>query len=295
MIRNLMMILSVATLFAACDKKSSHRKTPGGMPYQVFEGKGGDTIYKGSYIKIHVTQKVNDSVYFTSTDKLPVYFMVTEPQPYDISEVWTKVRVGDSIIAVQMMDTFIKRSPQSLPPHFKNGDKITTYAKILGVFVSDSLKMADKMKIEKDFLDNEIVSIEKYLADKKLKGVKTPSGAYVEILNPGTGNNIESGNYVSVNYTGTTFEGVKFDSNTDTSFQHVEPLSFTVGRAEMIQGFDEAMKFLKPGAKARVYIPSMLAYADRPGSALIKPYEKLIFEIEVTNVQDQAPSGIKMP
>lgn len=295
MIRNLMLLITTSTLFVACGEKASHHKTPGGMPYQVYEGKGGDSVLQGSFIKIHVTQKVNDSVYFTSNDKIPVYFQVTEARPYDISEVWTKVRVGDSIVAVQMMDTFIKRNPQDMPPHFKNGDKIYTYAKILDVFTSDSAKLADKLKEEQQFLANEIKSIEKYLDDKNLKWQKTPSGVYVEILNPGTGNLIDSGKYVSLNYTGTTFSGVKFDSNTDTSFHHTEPLSFTVGNKEMIGGFDEAMRYLRMGAKARIYIPSMLAYADRPNSPLIKPYEKLIFDLEVTNVQEKAPATQIMP
>ena len=288
--RILTMVFVAAVLFSACGKKASHQKTPGGLAYQVFEGKGGDSVRQGDFIKVHVTQKVNDSVYFTSTDKLPIYFNVTEAQPYDISEIWTKVRVGDSIVAVQMMDTFIKRNPQRVPPNFRNGDRIYTLAKVLAVFKNDSLKLADKTREENLFKDAEVRKIEKYMADKNLKGQKTPSGVYVETLTPGAGENIKAGQYVSVNYTGTSFSGEKFDSNTDSSFQHVEPLRFTVGRQEMIPGFDEAMTFMKKGTKARIYLPSMLAYADRPNSPKIKPYEILIFDIEVTDVQNAAPA-----
>lgn len=277
--------------FASCGEKSTHHKTPTGLPYQVFEGKGGDSISQGSFLKLHVTQKINDSVYFTSAGKMPVYIMVTEPQPYDVSEVWTRIRVGDSIVAVQMMDTFIKRNPSSVPPHLRNGDKIYTYARILDVFPNDSLKELDKKKTEEEYLASEVRTIEKYMADKKIKGQKTPSGVYVEILSPGTGELVQSGNYVSVNYTGKTFDGVTFDSNTDSSFNHVQPLSFTVDNGEMIKAFDEAVKLLRKGTKARFYIPSMLAYADRPGSPLIKPYDKLIFDIEVLDVQPKGPTG----
>jgi FKBP-type peptidyl-prolyl cis-trans isomerase len=286
---NVLLMLGLVAL-AACGEKASHHKTPGGLAYQVYEGKGGDTIYKGSFLKLHVTQKINDSVYFSSADKMPVYIMVTEPQMYDVSEIWTRVRVGDSIVAVQMMDTFIKRNPASVPPHLRNGDKIYTYARILDVFATDSLKELDKKKTEAEYLASEIRFIEKYLADKKIQAQKTPSGVYVEVINPGTGEQVKSRNYVSVNYTGRTFDGVTFDSNTDSTFNHVEPLSFTVDNEEMIKAFDEAVKVLRKGAKARFYIPSMLAYADRPSSPLIKPYDKLIFEIEVTDVQASAPA-----
>jgi FKBP-type peptidyl-prolyl cis-trans isomerase len=289
------MVLAASILFSACGKKASHRKTPGGLAYQVYEGKGGDSVRQGDFIKVHVTQKVNDSVYFTSTDKLPIYFNVTESQPYDVSEIWSKVRVGDSIVAVQMMDTFIKRNPQSVPQQFRNGDRIYTLAKVLAVFRNDSLKMADKKKEEDLFVQAEVKKIEKYMADKNVKGVKTPSGVYVETLSPGVGENIRPGQYVSVNYTGTSFSGVKFDSNTDSTFQHLDPLKFTVGRKEMIDGLDEAMTYMKKGTKARIYIPSMRAYADRPTSPNIKPYEILIFDIEVLDVQDSAPAQPQPP
>jgi FKBP-type peptidyl-prolyl cis-trans isomerase len=286
---NLIWIFATAALMTGCKEKSISGKTPGGLAYQVYGGKGGDSVRKGDFIKVHVTQKINDSVYFTSTDKFPIYFAVGESQPYDISEIWTRVREGDSIVAVQMMDTFIKRNPQSVPPEFKNGDRIYTLAKVLAVFKSDSLQQLDKVKEEANFKASEISKIEKYLADKNLKAVKSPSGVYVETLTEGTGDLIKPGQYVSLKYTGTSFSGVKFDSNVDSSFNHTDPLNFTVGRQEMVEGFDEAMTLMMKGTRARIYIPSMLGYKDRPRSPAIKPYEILIFDIEVLDVQNSAP------
>src|SRR5687768_11465599 len=89
-------VLSGTILIAAC-KQAAHKKTPGGMPYQVFEGKDGKPIVAGNFIKIHVTQKIQDSVYFSTHGKLPMYVKVEEKgAPYELSEIWTKVRTGDS-------------------------------------------------------------------------------------------------------------------------------------------------------------------------------------------------------
>jgi FKBP-type peptidyl-prolyl cis-trans isomerases 1 len=294
MIKNLVLFLLAGLLLASCSKVS-HRKTPGGMPYQLYKGKGGEKIYAGNFIKIQLTQKVKDSVYFTTDDKFPIYLPVSTPQPYDISETWTKLRVGDSIVAVQLMDTFIKRNPGSIPKDFKNGDRITTYVKILGVFTHDSLVTKDEKKMADEKLATEIKTVEKYLADKKINAQRTPSGAFVEVINPGTGNPIDSGKYVSVNYTGTTFAGVKFDSNTDSTFQHVGPYSFTIGAGEMIKGFDEGVSMLRMGGSGRVYTPSMLAYGPRPGSPLIKPFENLIFDVTVVDVKDSNPNARNLP
>lgn len=283
-------VLVTGLLLTACDK-ATYKKTPGGMPYQVFAGKDTLTAKAGQYLKINLSQKIKDSVYYDTYGNIPLYIQVRETaQPYDLSELWAKLHVGDSVVATQLMDTFIKRSPPgSIPPEFKKGDRIQTYMKVLGIFANDSLKTADENKEKEQYAVMEIAAVEKFVADKKISTQKTPSGVLVEVMTPGTGNLIDSGKYVSLDYTGTTFKGVKFDSNIDPAFGHVQPLSFTVGNKEMIKGFDEAMLFLRPGATARIYVPSLLAYGATPPRGAIKPFENLIFELKVTDVKDQAP------
>ncbi len=292
-IKNLLLLVLCAAAVAGCNK-GSYRKTTGGMPYKVFGGKDTTKVKAGDFIKVLLTQKINDSVYF-STSKLPLYLQVAPtPQPYDISEIWTKLEVGDSIVATQMMDTFIARSPANVPPQFKKGDKIITYARVIAVFSSDSLARLDDEKGRKELLAAEIAEVAKFVEAKKVTAQKTPSGAYIEIINPGTGADVDSGKYVSVNYTGTTFAGVVFDSNTDTSFHHTEPYPFVAGSGSMIKGFDEAVQFLKQGGVAKVYVPSMLAYGGNPSTPKIKPYEHLMFEIQVTDVKDKMPTRPEM-
>ncbi len=290
-LRFLFAFLASGLVLAGCSK-AKYKKTKGGMPYQLFEGKDTQRIRAGNFIKMQFTQKIKDSVYFTTVGTLPQYQQVNgQDQPYDISELWTSLKLGDSIIATQMIDTFIARSPQNVPPQFKKGDKIVTYVKILGIFTSDSAARADFDKANKEWLANEIKTIEQYLADKKITAIKTPSGAYVEVLNPGTGNVVDTGKYVSVNYTGTSWSGTRFDSNTDSAFGHVGPYPFVAGTAAMIKGFDEAVLMMRLGGKVRVYIPSILGYGGQPTTPKIKPFENLIFEVELVDVKDKAPAA----
>ena len=294
-IKNLVLFLFAAAVVAGCGKVS-YKKTPGGMPYQVYKGKDTQRIYAGNYVKVNLIQKIKDSVYFSTEGKLPIFLQVNAtPQPYDIAELWTSLRVGDSVIATQMMDTFIKRSPQNISPDFKKGDKIITYVKILGVYANDSAARADDEKGKKEFLAGEIRIVEKYLADKKITAQRTRSGAFVEILNPGTGNLIDSGKYITINYTGTSWSGKKFDSNTDTTFHHATPYSFVAGAGQMIKGFDEALLLMRPAGTAKIYIPSLLAYGANSNSPLIKPYEHLMFDVEIVKVQDKEPVREQLP
>lgn len=289
-IKNLLLFLFAGTLLVSCDK-ATYKKSKGGMPYQLFKGNDTQQIKNGNFIKIQFTQKINDSVYFTTVGSFPQYKQVDSSQvtPYDISELWTSLKVGDSVVATQMMDTFIKRDPTRVPPQFKRGDKIMTFVKILAIFKSDSAARIDYEKTNKDWMEGETKTIQKYLDDKKIITQKTPSGVFVEMITPGTGNLIDSGKYISAKYLGYTLAGKKFDGNIDSTFGHTDPLSFIVGTGAMIKGFDDGVKMMRLGSKAKIYIPSILAWGGNPSSPIIKPYENVIFEIEIVDIKDKAP------
>jgi FKBP-type peptidyl-prolyl cis-trans isomerase FkpA len=276
-------------IMAGCGK-SSYKKTKGGMPYKLYPGKDTQQVRAGGFVKLSITKKVNDSVLFTTDKGLPAYQFVSPTiNSYDISELWTSLKVGDSLVMTQMVDTFIKRAPEQVPPQFRNGDRVITYVKILAVFPTDSATRNDYDNEVKKMAVKESNEIEKYLADKKITAEKTPSGAFVERIQAGTGNTPVVGNYVTVNYTGTSWSGVRVDSNTDSAFGHVQPYPFTVGVGEMIKGFDEAVLMMQKGSKVKVYIPSTLGYGAQGRQPNIKPNEHLIFDLELLDIKDKAP------
>lgn len=257
-------------------------------------------------MKVHVMRMVNDSLLFNTRDQIPVYIPVTQAsQPYDISELFTSLKKGDSVYTVQMVDTFIRRNPEQVPPPFKNGDRLISTFKVLDVFKTAEEYQADLEKEQTAMfgrdpkiqaqLKKDIQGITDYLAKNNISAQKTGLGTYVEIINPGNGAAIKKGSYVSLSYKGTAFSGIVFDSNMDSTFQHTEPLNFVVDQGPMIKGIQEGIKVLKKGAKARLFIPSTLAYGESPGSPDIKPFENLIFDIVVLDVQDNAPQQPQMP
>ena len=290
--RILALVMLVA--FAACKNDLSFKKTKGGMPYKVFPSKEGKPLKVGEFVKAHVIRKINDSVTFDSHGKMALYFPVDSVgTPYDASEVMSKLKVGDSLVAVQLIDTFMKRYPGQVPPIYKKGDRLITIYTILDV-MPEKAAMADYEKEKNNRLAGEIQQLSDWLAKNNIKAVKTGKGTFVEIKNPGTGPAIDSGKYISVNYTGRSFSGRVFDSNQIDSFGHMQPLSFTVDVSPMgVRGFTEGLKVFKKGGKGTIFIPSMLAYGDKPPTPAIKPYEHLIFDVEILDVQDKEPQPTK--
>jgi peptidylprolyl isomerase len=65
------------------------------------------------------------------------------------------------------------------------------------------------------------------------------------------------GNRVSVHYTGSLEDGSVFDSS-----RKGDPLSFTIGKGEVIPGFDTAVTGLEVGGSITVSIPPAEAYGE---------------------------------
>ena len=71
----------------------------------------------------------------------------------------------------------------------------------------------------------------------------------------------------------------------DASYDRGEPIEFTLGSGQVIQGWDEGIGYMSVGSKATLVIPSHLAYgANPPGGSIIKPYTPLVFDVELVGV-----------
>jgi FKBP-type peptidyl-prolyl cis-trans isomerase len=109
---------------------------------------------------------------------------------------------------------------------------------------------------------------------------KLASGLQYEDVVVGSGKMAEPGMNVSVHYTGTFTDGVKFDSSLDRG----TPYTFQLGAGEVIQGWDEGIKGMRIGGKRKLTIPPDMAYgsAGRPG---IPPNATLLFDVELVGVK----------
>lgn len=129
---------------------------------------------------------------------------------------------------------------------------------------------AKNLATSKAFFDN----------NKKQPGVKTLSSGlqYIEIT-PGKGTSPKGTDMVEVNYRGTLLDGTEFDS----SYGRKEPNVFQVDN--LIPGWQEALKLMKPGAKWKIFVPPQLAYGTNGAGNVIEPNSALIFEIELIAVK----------
>ena len=109
---------------------------------------------------------------------------------------------------------------------------------------------------------------------------KTASGLYYKITEKGNGKKPKKGDQVAVHYTGMLLDGKVFDS----SLYRGQPLNFAVGIGQVIEGWDEGILLLNEGDKARLVIPSDLAYGSQGAGGVIPPNAALVFDVELVRV-----------
>lgn len=108
-------------------------------------------------------------------------------------------------------------------------------------------------------------------------------GIKITTIQEGNGEIAQSGNTVSMNYTGKLVDGTVFDSNVDPKFGHVEPFVFTIGAEEVIKGWDVGITGMKVGEKRTLEISPELAYGDN-GIGPIPPKATLVFDVELLQI-----------
>lgn len=119
---------------------------------------------------------------------------------------------------------------------------------------------------------------------KPTQGAPLPPGPTkleIEDIVVGSGRLANAGDAVHVQYTGTLTNGKKFDSSYDHGG---DPFKFTIGKGEVIKGWDQGVVGMKVGGKRRLRIPSDLGYGEKGSPPSIPPGAGLLFEVELVSI-----------
>jgi peptidylprolyl isomerase len=116
--------------------------------------------------------------------------------------------------------------------------------------------------------------------------VTPPSGAaptklVTKELIAGTGAEAKAGDTVTVNYVGVLYKGGK---EFDASWKRNEPFSFTLGKGQVIKGWDQGIPGMKVGGRRELIIPSALAYGATGSPPTIPANAPLVFVVDMLGV-----------
>jgi FKBP-type peptidyl-prolyl cis-trans isomerase FkpA len=110
--------------------------------------------------------------------------------------------------------------------------------------------------------------------------ITTASGLTIEDTVIGKGAAATAGRDVTVHYAGWLADGTQFDSSREKE----DPFQFTLGKKEVMDGWEEGLRGMKVGGTRKLTIPPELAYGEDGAGDTIPPNATLTFEVELLAV-----------
>lgn len=135
--------------------------------------------------------------------------------------------------------------------------------------------------MERKEMKNKLLNIS---SEKKSKCSETKKeispGFFICDLVTGKGQTAAENDYVFVEYIGKNLNGIEFDS----SFGRPSFFPFTIGRGNVIKGWDQGVKNMKEGGIRKLIIPPELAYGSQNKGEKIPPNSTLVFLVHLLKV-----------
>jgi peptidylprolyl isomerase len=103
----------------------------------------------------------------------------------------------------------------------------------------------------------------------------------LEDIVDGSGEEAVSGRVVEVHYVGVGWQtGEQFDASWDRG----DTFKFTLGKGQVIAGWDQGVAGMRVGGRRRITIPPSLGYGKRGAGGVIGADETLVFVVDLVGV-----------
>jgi FKBP-type peptidyl-prolyl cis-trans isomerase FkpA len=293
----LLAAVAILALLFSCSKYPGFKKSESGFYYKFYV-QNDDSIKADTnfILTMNIKYRVNidgkDSVFFNSKDMAkPFQIGVQKPQfKGDVFEAFAMLHQGDSATFILGARDFFTKTAQypSVPPGIDSTTKIYFDVRVLKVESLEQMKKEAEAKAAK-LKGEESGKLQRFLTSKSITTAPTASGIYYVEEKPGSGQLIQKGQFVKMDFSVTTIDDKKVFSTIDRK----QPISFEYGQPFDTKGLDEGIGMMKKGTKARIIVPSAMGFGekgrrDMSGNEIIAPFSPVIYDVEILDIQSKA-------
>jgi FKBP-type peptidyl-prolyl cis-trans isomerase len=275
-------LLLAMTSLACTSKFAGYDKTSNGLYYKIYKvskdtAKPKTNDWVSLEMRYVYKKDGKDTVLFDSKKQLgsEVKFPIP-PSDFkgDIYEGIKLMSAGDSASFIISADSLFKKTfKMAQRPHMIDSNSfITFYVHLLSFDSPEGL------------MKKELESLQKYLTANSITVSPSPSGIYYIESEAGKGMKIDTGCQVTLQFKVSTIDGKQIFS----TFDRPEPVSFAYGKKFDTPGFEEAIGMMKKGTKAKVIVPSKMAFGEQGRGNLVPPFATIVYEAEITDVVSKA-------
>ena len=285
-IGTLVFIFIITLVISSCsDKYGDFDIAESGLQYRFVErNESGQIPQIGDVLELNYSYETEKGkVLFESSESGRKYMKTLEKPAHtggSIDDGLAMMHEGDSVIFKISAENFLLFSEKygRLPEGVEALDQIIIKVRLVNIMDQKDMELYMSSRFHTGE-DVEMEILENYIKNANITAVPTESGLYFIEKNEGSGDYIEQGDEVVVNYTLTLADGSLVETTLGS-----EPMVYIVGREKFISGWEEAIAKMKKGSVATVIIPSKIGYGAE-GKGDIQPYSTLIFEIEIVDVR----------
>lgn len=197
---------------------------------------------------------------------LSIFNKAFERSADDLTRILKEHFAGDSIVYISVNQDFLR--PDNL------SDTLIYHLRIARVRYAGDLR---------DSAFRERLMLDTLIRTDSLRDTYTEmDGIYFKLLQDGDTAQVQEGRDVVIHYQGRDLSGNVFDDSRRMN----APLNFVLGNEnQVIRGFEIALLEMRVGEKARLLIPSWLAFGQRGSAAgRVPPFTTVVYDIEVVAI-----------
>jgi FKBP-type peptidyl-prolyl cis-trans isomerase FkpA len=303
-LRNIVSALLLLSVLGSVQAQNTLKTTAKGARYQIVDAHSGDRIKQNDVITFNLAIKTErDSVLMSSYQRGQPFTTQIQPSKTvdDLMDIFPLLAAKDSVRVLIPADSLFKGHEQDRPPFLNSKNASVIYSLRIEKVQSLDEAIAERKAAEAKAKEaaakmktEETSRVTKYVAALSPAAKPTASGMYYQVITPSSKPKPLPGDTLLVNYVGRTLDGKVFDTNLKDEAQKAgvlqpgrpyEAFQFVVKAGQVIPGWDEGFLLLNQGSKARLIIPSKLAYADQGAGNDIPPYSPLVFDVELLSIK----------
>lgn len=296
------LLVAGTAMMVACNGTDNEgfKKTDNGLYYRFDkQNPDGQQVQEGDVLVGELTIRFDTTVIFTNKGEARRIAQAVPNYEIKIGEGLLMMHVGDvATFAMDADSAALYVDPNLMPANYEKGKGQKLYYEISLQDIVSSEELEQERANFNNSMDermkNEPDEIAAYIKANNITAKPTADGLYVIVKKKGNGAKVAMGKEVAVNYTGRLLDGTIFDSSVESDARQgniynpqrpYEPMTYTVGRDKLIEGWEQGVMGQPAGSVLQLIIPSALAYGPRGAGNQILPYSPLVFDIEIVSVK----------
>lgn len=269
--RILALLIIFLSLFACQQEKKEFTVIDENISYKLLAFEDNEEIYQnGNMVRAAIKLVATTDTIYNLFEIIPF-----KPENTPFYDLIKELNEGDSVY-FKVKAGFLKKNQLNLKLESDTLD-LDGYLKIYEFLTLDKIHQFNTQN-DAELLEQKVLN--RFI--KTIPNIKNKNGVYIQTIQKGQGVSVESGKTLTLKYKANFINGIEFDN---TYFENY--FEYTYGTPnQVIEGLDVALLGMKNKEKAKIIIPSQLAFGeDGSSTGIVPPYTTLVYEIEIIDIK----------